>query len=126
MKKKLCPVCSEPLASEDWRQKFCCQDHARIGGLAAQRARYVRNRDAIIARTKARRLSNPEYKKWKAAYDRSYFAANREKKAARQAAYYARNRERINAQNAARAKEHRIAYLAMKQIISTGEQPCSS
>ena len=76
---------------------MCNEDAERLRAErnAKRRARYLVNREKVLARNKAYKAANLEKQ-------RAYYLANREKVLARTKAYYAANRERLLAAAAAR------------------------
>jgi len=97
---------------------------------ARARARYAENREAILARAKARREADPEYAARQKAYRQAYYQANRdairdrqkayyqehrEERTASYRAYYAANRERVIAKNRAYNETHRAERQATNQ-----------
>ena len=75
---------------------------------ACNRAWYAKNREAILAKAKARRESDPEY----AARQKAYYQEHREELRARYQAYYAANRDKVVAANRAYNASHRTERLA--------------
>ena len=78
---------------------------------ACNRAWYAKNREAILAKAKARRESDPEY----AARQKAYYQEHREELRARYQAYYAANRDKVVAANRAYNASHRTERLTANQ-----------
>lgn len=76
-----------------------------------KRKSYYRHRDKTLAKNREKR-KDPEYKKKKAAQDKSWREANREKKAAMDKAYNEKNKEKIAAQAKSRYASNREEILA--------------
>ena len=78
------------------RSPVCNEEAERLRAErnAKRRARYLVNREKVLARTKAYKAANLEKQ-------RAYHLANREKVLARTKAYYAANREKIRASQTA-------------------------
>lgn len=68
---------------------------------AYNRAWYDKNREALLAKAKARRESDPEYAAQRKAYRRAHYLANRDAILARQKAYYQEHREEYAARSKA-------------------------
>jgi 5-methylcytosine-specific restriction endonuclease McrA len=93
-------------------------DEARARKREYDRARYIKNREKVLARVRAYRNANREEK---TRYDRDRYAANRDTILRKNRAYRKRNRERLRRQsrakyaanregNAAAAKAYRAAH----------------
>ena len=73
---------------------------------AQRRARYLANREQILAQAKADRAANPERQR---AYAKTYREAHKEQRSAYHRAYYAANREKRLADMAANRAARRAA-----------------
>lgn len=78
---------------------------------ARSRARYAENREAILAKAKARREADPELAARQKAYRLAYYQANRAAIAERQKAYYQEHREE-------RTALYRAYYAANREEIN--------
>ena len=89
---------------------------------ACNRAWYAKNREAILAKAKARRESDPEYAARQKAYRLAHYQANRDAILARQKAYYQEHREELRARYQAYYAANRDKVVAANRAYNASHR----